>query len=202
MKKLKTLFIAGIALATGVSVASAEGLYGGGQIGFSGGGGEFNNTGIDLVLAGGMVVSGFVGKEFTNARLEGEIAYRQNDMDSWTLSGISAPVNGTMSSFAFMGNAYYDFGSKTSSFRPYIGIGAGAAYVTLTSIDYGNTNDSDLTFALQFILGGSIAFSDGLAMTVDLRSLGAVPAFSDPTGFQYEQAYGVASLMVGVRQSF
>lgn len=202
MNKFKVLLVAGFALAASTTAASAEGLYAGGQIGFSGGGGELDNSGIDLTLAGGFVLSGFVGKEFSNARLEGEVAYRQNDMDSWTLGGASASVVGEMSSFAFMANAYYDFGPKTWPFRPYLGIGAGAAYVTLTSADYGNTNDSDLTFALQLIAGGSIAFSDSLAMTVDLRSLGAVPAFSDPGGFQYEQGYGVASLMVGVRQSF
>lgn len=202
MKKFKILLVAGFVIMTAATAASAEGLYAGGLFGFSGGGGEINNSGMDLVLAGGFVFSGVVGKEFSNARLEGEIAYRQNDMDSYTLGGLSGPANGEMSSLAFMANGYYDFGPKTWPFRPYLGIGIGAANVTLTSPDYNDTDDSDLTFALQIIAGGTIAFSDSLAMTVDLRSFGAVPTFTDSFGNQYEQGYGVASVMVGLRQSF
>lgn len=198
MDKLKILLVAGFALAINATAASAEGLYAGGSIGFSSGGGEVDNSGIDLYLDTGLVLNGVVGKEFGNARVEGEIAYRHNDMESADFFG---PVDGEMSSLAFMANAYYDFGSSDWSFRPYLGIGIGAASVTLNSIDY-PANDTSTAFALQIMLGGSIALSDGLAMTVDLRSFGAVPEFVDLGGAPFEQAYGVGSLMVGVRKSF
>ena len=190
--------VAGIAAMMGAPAVSAEGLYAGGNIGFSGGGGEYDNSGLDMTLAGGFILSSYIGKEFDNARLEGELTYRQNDLYYFDFFG---PLVGDMSSLAFMANAYYDFGSKSSTFRPYIGIGLGMANVTMNSVDYA-TYDTDAAVALQIMIGGSIALSDGLAMTVDLRSFGAVPTFVDIGGFQYEQAYGVASLMVGVRQSF
>lgn len=201
MRKMKIWLVAGLVMTAGAPAASAEGLYVGGNIGFSGGGGEVDNSGLDLNLDTGIVLSGVVGKAFGNARLEAEIAYRQNDMDNVDLVG---PIAGEMSSFAVMGNVYYDFGDTTWSFRPYVGIGIGAAGVTLTSPDYGftGTDDTDTTLALQIMLGGSIPLSGGMAMTVDLRSMGAVPEFVANDGTPFEQDYGVASLMVGVRQSF
>jgi opacity protein-like surface antigen len=96
MNKLKTIIVAGFALAASTTAASAEGLYVGGQLGFSGGGGEFNNTGTDLVLGMGRIGSLAIGKEFGNARVEGEIALRHNNMDNYN----GSPISGKMSSTA------------------------------------------------------------------------------------------------------
>jgi len=80
------------------AVAAAQGLYAGGQFGFGLGDGEFDNTGFDLDLDSSPFINGFVGKDLGSVRLEGEIAYRQNDMDN--LGGV--PVVGEMSSTALM----------------------------------------------------------------------------------------------------
>lgn len=199
MKTLKILFVAGFTIMAGATAASAEGLYAGGHFGITGGGGEDIDFAVDMQLAGGFMLSGFFGKEFGNGRVEGEIAYRENDMDNYG----GFPIAGEMSSLAFMANGYYDFGAKSWAFRPYLGIGVGAASVTMNSAStYYLTTDTDTTFALQIMAGGAISFSDSLAMTVELRSFGAVPTFTDVFGNQYDQGYGVASLMVGLRQSF
>lgn len=199
MKAVTVALVAGLALATGAATASAqEGLYAGAQIGFSGGGGEdIDFAGVDMEFDTGTVISSFVGKDLGNQiRIEGELAYRQNDMA--TYGGF--PVSGEMSSLAFMGNAYYDFGDG-SDFTPYLGIGMGFANVTMNSIFY-STYDTDTTFALQLMAGGSFPVGEGLAMTIDLRSFGAVPTFVDTGGFPFRHGYGVGSIMLGLRGSF
>jgi len=195
MNKLKTIIVAGFALAASATAVSAEGLYVGGQLGFSGGGGEFNNTGTDLIFGMGRVGSLAVGQEFGNARVEGEIALRKNNMDNF--GGV--PVSGDMSSTAFMVNGYYDFGGDTWFFRPYVGLGIGAANVTFTTP---SVDDNTTTFAMQFMLGGTIPFTDNFAMTVDWRLFGAAPSFQNAVGTSFEQDYGTSSLMLGARYSF
>lgn len=200
MKGLKVIIAAVIATAAMASSASAQGTYAGASLGFSGGGGD-DNFGYELTLDGGVVFNGFFGKEYGNARLEGEIAYRQNDMESFTFLGVTAPALGEMSSLAFMGNLYYDFGSPTSSFRPYVGIGLGLASVTMNSFTY-DTYATETSGAVQLMIGGTVPLSGGSAVVIDLRSFAAVPTFVDGSGLQYDQGYGIGSLMIGYRQGF
>ena len=197
MNKFSMFIAAGFALAASVTAASAEGLYVSGQLGFSGGGGEYGNTGADLVLDMGQVGSLAVGNDFGNIRVEGEIAFRQNNFDHIT----GVPVDGEMSSLALMANAYYEFGDNGWFFRPYLGAGLGAANVTHTSVFFG-TDDEDTTFALQLMLGGSIPFTDYFAMTVDWRLFGAVPSFVTKFGTPFDQGYGISSVMLGARYTF
>lgn len=193
MRLLTFSLAAGFALGAIASTAAAQGSYAGGQLGFGAGGGEFDNTGFDLELDTGVFVNGFVGKDFGNVRVEGEIAYRQNDMDN--LGGI--PVIGEMSSTAFMGNAYYDFGSGAGA-TPYLGIGAGVASVKFES----GINDTQTTLAMQLMVGVSFPVSQTLSITGELRGFGAYPEFSDGLGGTAEQEYVIGTLALGVRASF
>lgn len=196
MRLLKISCIAGFVLAASGAAACAEGLYASGQLGFSWGGGAYADGIQDLELDTGLVVSGAIGTDLGNVRVEGELAYRQNDIDN--VGGF--PVTGEMTSLALMANLFYDFGDG-SGFTPYIGIGLGAAAVTMESVDLFNVDDSDTTFALQFMLGGSFPISENLLMTVELRAFGAVPQFVDIIG-PFDQPYGVGSLSLGLRASF
>ncbi len=193
MRALTISFVAGIALAASGAAVGAEGVYAGGQVGIGGGGGEIDNSGFDLELDTGLFLNGFVGKDLGNVRLEGEIAYRQNDMDN--VGGIA--VLGEMSSVAFMGNAYYDFGDG-SGITPYLGIGAGVANVKFESI----ANDSEIAFAFQMMVGMSFPISETLSMTAELRGFGAVPEFADNFGVPFEHEYFMGSLALGLRASF
>ncbi len=196
MRFLTALLGAAVALATVASTASAQGLYIGGQLGFGVGGGEDVSFGVDLVLDAGPFVDVFVGTSLGSVRIEGEYAYRQNDMDTWN----AFPIPGEMTSHALMGNVYYDFGSA-SGIRPYVGGGLGFADVTLDSSFYA-TDDSDTTFAMQLMFGVAFPLSQSTSMTMELRGLAAFPEFTDSSGIPFEQEYAIGSLAFGVRATF
>lgn len=197
MNKFKTIIVAGFALAASATAASAEGLYVSGQFGFGGGGGEWDNSGTDIIYGMGRLGSLAVGKDFGHARVEGEIAYRHNNLDNW----MTLPLAGEISSMAFMANAYYEFGDNGWFFRPYLGAGIGAANVTLTSADI-VTDHSATSFAFQLMLGGAIPFTDNIAATVDFRVLGAAPQMEYTDGTPYDLSYATSSLMLGARYTF
>lgn len=193
MRALTFSLGAGLFLMVAASSVSAEGLYVGGQIGVGAGGGETDNSGFDLELAPGPVIDVFVGTTIGSFRLEGEFAYRQNDMDN--IAGF--PVIGEMTSTALMANGYYDFGDGTG-FTPYLGLGLGVANVTFDSA----VSDDDTTIAIQLMAGGAFPLSDNTAMTVDLRAFGVAPVFTDGFGASISQEYNIISLMMGFRTSF
>ncbi len=127
-------------------------------------------------------------------RLEGEIAYRSNGVD--TLDGVS--VGADMTSWAFMANVLYDINTQ-SSIRPHIGGGLGVARGT---IETGSLEYSDTVFAAQFIVGVDYMVAPDLALTLDFRhmrtqdlSLGAGAGLG---GVEYANS----SLAVGLRKSF
>ncbi len=193
MRTLVVLFVAGFVLVAGGTPASAEGLYAGGLLGVGAGGGETDNSGIDLEFDPGLFVNGFVGKDLGSVRVEGEVAYRQNDMNKF--GGI--PVSGDMTSVAFMANIYYDFGEGTG-ITPYVGLGLGAANITFDSA----VKDTDTAFAFQLMAGMSFPISQSMSIIADLRIFGAIPEFEDGLGVQFEQVYGVTSVAVGLSVSF
>lgn len=127
-------------------------------------------------------------------RLEGEIAYRSNGVDS--LDGVS--VGADMSSWAFMGNVLYDFNTQ-SSIRPHIGGGLGIARGT---IETGSLEFSDTVFAAQFIVGVDYMVAPDLALTLDLRHMRtqdlSLGGGSGLGGVEYANS----SLAVGLRKSF
>jgi opacity protein-like surface antigen len=127
-------------------------------------------------------------------RLEGEIAYRSNGID--TVNGVS--VGADMSSWAFMGNALYDFNTQ-SSIRPHIGGGLGFARGT---IETGGLEFSDTVLAAQFIIGVDYNVAPDLALTLDLRHMRtqdlSLGAGSGLGGVEYANS----SLSAGLRKTF
>jgi opacity protein-like surface antigen len=127
-------------------------------------------------------------------RAEGEISYRQNDLDN--LDGV--PVIGDLSALAFMGNGWFDFHNGTP-WIPYVGGGLGVASITLDS----GGNDSDAVFAWQ--IGGGIGyeFLPGIVASVDYRFLATSdPSFEDPGFADIEAEYSSHSINFGIRAHF
>ena len=132
-----------------------------------------------------------VGYGFTNGfRLEGEVGYRRNGINSFTdSSGTTFSVDGHMSSWDFMGNIYYDIPTG-SRWTPYIGGGIGVAIVhlsaqaSLTSPTAAlSWDDSDAVFAYQGIAGIGYQITESVNLGVEYRHLGtADPTFSGPSG--------------------
>ena len=125
----------------------------------------------------GYVLSGLAGYDFGAFRLEGEIAYRENDIDKVTILNSDTDSSGDVSAWAFMVNGYFDFENSTA-FTPYIGAGIGYARVEVEGkADYGflarvTWDDDDSGLAYQLMAGVAWALSDTLALDLSYRYLG------------------------------
>ena len=121
----------------------------------------------------GFVVGGAVGtsldKWVNGLRVEAEVSFRRNDLGgTYSTTGT---IDGNLSTFAVMANAWYDFdiGAKV---RPYVGGGIGWArmdgdVVSFTSLTAMEQTDSG--FAWQIGLGGRYAVGDGVAVGLGYR---------------------------------
>lgn len=99
-----------------------------------------------------------VGKQFELFRLEGEAAYRRNDIDGIGIGGIRAGSGDKVEAMSGMVNAYLDF--DLLQFRPFIGLGAGMARIDAdlgTVTGFGRVDDDDDAFAWQAMVGLSFA---------------------------------------------
>lgn len=130
-------------------------------------------------------------------RVEGEISYRQNDLDN--LAGF--PLNGDISALTFMGNGWYDFYTGTQ-WIPYVGGGLGFANVRMDSSAF-PIDDSDTVLAWQ--IGGGVGFemSPGVVLSADYRFLGTADAnLTDDFGNRFDQEYLSHNIMFGIRGHF
>jgi opacity protein-like surface antigen len=100
-----------------------------------------------------------VGKQFELFRLEGEAAYRRNDIERTRIGGIGTGIGGDkVEAMSGMVNAYLDF--DMLQFRPFVGVGAGMARIDadLGEITgFGRVDDDDNVFAYQAMVGISFA---------------------------------------------
>jgi len=213
--------LAAVALAACVSEPAAAQTY----VSVFGGGNfasDADNSGSGIVLTSkydnGYVFGGAFG--FTvapNWRLEGEIAYRKNDLDKLTitndggigvaagvgsLNGLSIPATGDTSALSFMANAFYDF-QGFSGIVPYIGGGVGIAKVSanhIRSLGALIVNDDDTMFAYQIGVGASMNIAPTAAVFLEYRFFGtADPSFHDSLGASFDSEYQSHAIMVGVR---
>ena len=131
----------------------------------------------------GFMVGTAVGLKFNNyklgpltPRLEAEVSFRTNDVDTVDFSGNGAGQEncpcGDVSSIFIMGNALFDVtGLQSDVFTPYFGGGIGVALVN-NGIRYnGNVRlpDGDENFAVQAIVGGNFKINDLVSLNVDGR---------------------------------
>lgn len=163
MKKLAAIM--GVcALVSITGTAQAQNWYVGGYGGMNYTHDGTANGNQKMVYDLGFGVGGLVGYAMPNGlRLEGEIAYRSNDVD--TINGVS--VGSDISSWAFMGNALYQFNTQ-SAIKPHIGGGLGVARGTVAT---GGLEFSDTVLAGQFIVGIDYKVAPDMALIVDYRHM-------------------------------
>lgn len=161
----------------------------------------------DLSTDNGWAAGGAMGYDFGRPRVEAEVTYRRNEADQ-----LSDPVagtfdlNGNYSSLALMLNVLYDF-ENSSRFTPYIGVGAGAAWVYANDIavkGFGTIiDDDDVQFAYQGIAGVKVAITTGLSLFVDYRYFATLdPSFTDTTGTDVDGEYSSHNIMAGLTYNF
>ncbi len=129
----------------------------------------------------GWNAGGSLGVDFGEFRTEFELNYRENDVDKLKAPGLTdSSPGGSISVFSFLLNAFYDFENRTG-FTPYIGAGVGGAVVSLDKVtDFtgtvANVNAEQTVFAFKGIVGGSLALTPRIDLTVDYSFFGT----SDP----------------------
>jgi outer membrane protein OmpA-like peptidoglycan-associated protein len=142
-------------------------------------------------------------------RLEGEIAYRDNDFDD----SDALDDGGSLTAWSFMANGYYDF-NRGGAVQPYVGLGVGMADVEVEAADLNPApavfaDGSELTFAWQAMIGLGWAVAENLTIDVGYRYFNAEgiefdvtvdtpqPALFDAEGDLEQQA-----VTMGLRYSF
>ena len=171
----------------------------------------------DLGFDPGVGITGAIGYAWTDLRLEEEILFRHNTLDSLSVSSVTtggstfaaaignAPVNGEMSTVGFMVNAWYDFDTSTP-WTPFIGGGAGGAYMNLDVSSVGGApthyDESDLVIAYQGSAGLAYKVNALTSVNVSYRLFGTTnPTFSDDID-TVKTKYMNHSLMIGVLKKF
>jgi outer membrane immunogenic protein len=126
----------------------------------------------EIEFDNGFNIGAAFGYDYGLARLEIELAYRQNDVDTINVNFIEGPVtfsgDGDFSATSVMLNGYWDF-ETGSPIVPYIGGGIGFANVSANDVKINGVpvvDDDDNVFAYQLAAG--LAFTLAPPLTLDL----------------------------------
>ena len=210
MKKLAIVLVAMTLVVGGVATPALAGPY------FSVNGGvvwvEDSDISVDywgdlaeFSYETGYVVSATFGNAYANgARIELEVPYRTNDMDELSVAGFDfGTIDGEVSSWGAMVNAYFDFDTGTS-LKPFIGAGIGVANV---EFEIEKDSEDDNVFAYQLMAGFGYALSKEVTLDLQYRFYATDdPEFevSDPDfgKVTFESEYMTNNIMAGLRFSF
>lgn len=194
MKILKTMAGAA-ALVCLASVAQAQSWYAGGY-----GAANYTHDGYangtdKIVYDLGYGIGGFVGYQMPSGlRLEGELAYRFNSID--TIDAVS--VGADMSSWSVMGNVLYEIQTQ-SSIKPHIGGGLGA---TRATIETGGLDFTDTVLSAQFIVGVDYNVAPDLALVLDFRHIRSQDLSLGAGAGLGSVEYSNSSVGAGLRKKF
>lgn len=142
----------------------------------------------------GYGLGGTVGYDMQGGfRIEGEVAYRQNDFDRIG----AGPSGAELKIWTFMANALYDFNLE-SSLRPHIGAGLGAVN---GAADFGGVEFDDTAIGLQLIAGIDYNVAPDLALVLDYKYLTSTDLELGGAGVG-DLEYSSSLISVGLRKSF
>jgi len=123
-----------------------------------------------------IALSGAVGTRMDSLRMEAELSYQKNDLDTVGITGITVDaatlgVSGKTKALTGLVNVYYDFDTG-SPFRPYITGGLGFSRADINArISFEDEqevlDEDDTGFAFQ--LGAGIGYEVTENVTLDLR---------------------------------
>ena len=151
------------------AINAQEGFY----IGAGGGAAWFIGSNSNAQTWTGWAVGGKAGYDFVGPRVELEVSYGQIPTSA-NIPGTA--INGKVGQLNVMANVLYDF-MPTSVITPYIGAGAGVAFID------GNSSLSDTQFAYQGMIGVAYNVSEQLRFLIEGRYVGTTtPSFNTPFG--------------------
>ncbi|HXV19728.1 MAG TPA: outer membrane beta-barrel protein [Desulfuromonadales bacterium] len=169
----------------------------------------------EIEFDNGYNVGGAFGYDYGLARLEIELAHRENDVDKIQVDLLDFKGDGDFSATSLMLNGYWDF-ETGSPVVPYIGGGLGFANVSANNVKFFDelgavryVDDDDNVFAYQLAAG--IAFDLNPALTLDLGyrffgtsdpDLKADPLLVDPPFNRFETEFDSHNVSLGLRMNF
>ena len=195
MKKIiLPLLVAGMSAAPSLAQAMSNPY-----VSLSGGLGLLNNSTVDgnddaIEYDAGYLINGAVGMKGDNMRLEAEVGYHRNGIDS---SIYSAPVEAHVSMWTFMANGYYDFELNNGDVSPYVMAGLGIADASISDGNWGQESSST-EFAWQ--LGAGVGIKTASNTTVDFGYRYLAP--SDANFDVAKVSLGSSNFLVGIRYGF
>ncbi len=148
----------------------------------------------------GYNVDGALGYKYKMFRIEGEIAYRQNDFDQFNIGALTIEASGNIDALSAMANVYFDFENDTA-WTPFIGAGAGWASVEVEDLVISGFlpgDEDDDGFAYQFIGGFGYEVSEALTANLEYRYFAA----DDPELGAVKADYETHNIVVGLRYIF
>ena len=169
------------------SINAQEGFY----IGAGGGAAWFIGSTAGVATSTGWAVGGKAGYDFVGPRLELEVGYGEIPF-----SAPAAGLSGQIGQGNLMVNLLYDF-MPTSVITPYIGAGAGVAFVP-----FGNFSLANPQFAYQGMVGVAYNVNEQFRFIVEGRYVGTTnPSINTPFGNASFQNNNILAL-AGVTYKF
>ena len=156
---------------------------------------------IDADFNAGLGLTAALGYDLDFARMELELGYKKNNINSFNAFGVSVPASGDVTSKSIMMNFYHDFTTPESRWSPFLGAGLGAARLdvnnaTVTGFALGDANDT--VFAWQLMAGIGYKVTDNTVIDLSYRYFAtATPDFD---GMKAE--YDSHNVMIGLRFLF
>lgn len=183
---VSTLFLASNALAAVPYVGGSAGFAF-----FSGDKLKLNGTYLcDSKYDTGAAFSGALGLEYDGYRLEGEVAYQQNEIDN---------LGSDVSVFSIMANGYLDFQLEQRKIIPFVSAGISYANVNVDAL--GN-DGSDGVIAFQFGAGVGLQVSRQVTLDAKYRYFTAPDPRIELGSNTLEMDINSHNILFGCRVSF
>lgn len=133
--------------------------------------------------------------------VEGEFAYRQNDVDELSAVGFAVDADGEFRSFAWTANTWLNWEIGDSGFAPYVGGGFGGVHIDIKDAQAGGVpldNESDFVIGGQLGAGLGYQLGEHVVLSLDYRFL-----ITDDASFQgLDVAYQSHSVLLGLKYLF
>jgi len=202
---MKRMVVGAVLLAAAPFAAQAQSLQPGGvYVGLEGGANwmfnsTFNSTAtVAPFFTGsfstnaswntGYVLGGQLGYDFVGPRIELEGAYRANT-GTLQFGGIAGSAGINFQQINVMGNIYYDF-LAGGRFVPYIGAGAGVAFLNAGAL---NTSLTSTQFAYQAMIGAGYNLDETFRINLEGRYMGTTTPNFVHTGIAGGFGYSITT---------
>lgn len=173
-----------------------------------------DNTGDYLIdLDPGFFAGGALGYDLGDGfpqigegRIELEVGFRYNELVEAEFSTGTVFAEGDISTLSIMLNTVGEYKNYNPHYIPYIGVGAGAAVITMNETTAAGSpmiDDDSIELAYQVLAGLSLPFNDLLTFDLGYRYFATLdPEFTDSQNRKVETETAHHNFEIGLRLSF